>query len=426
MLMPGTKAVGGDQITTLADLSVGFSCAYAIIRVRYWFVSLFFFVFLCFFYRRCSMNKLNKIAAAIALLGSTTAPMVSAQTNMLPTANYNPSWYFAPSIQAYNPDDRLGLDGNGKGIGLHFGKAISPSFDIQLGPNFARRSENGARLDTLKLDADALYMFSRGTIRPFLLGGLGVERYKGTAPSVADVSKTAPFVEAGLGVQFGFTPKVMGQLDFRRTHGFLRSDTPFGTKNVNDNYLSLGLGYAFGGPAMAAKAPPPAPTPAPIVQMPIIPQPAPAPIPAPAPVAIQAPAPAPAPVPMPRVERITMSDTELFDFNSANLRLPQPKLDDMANVLASNPQIANVVVNGYTDRLGTNAYNQRLSQKRAEAVRSYLVGKGVASNRVRAVGHGEANPVVQCSETNRPALIKCLEPNRRVEIDQITVERTVQ
>jgi OOP family OmpA-OmpF porin len=178
---------------------------------------------------------------------------------------------------------------------------------------------------------------------------------------------------------------------------------------------------------MAAKA---LPTPAPQVQMPIIPQPTytpvPAPAPAPAPVIVQAPVPAPVPVQMPRVERITMSDTELFDFNSANLRLPQPKLDDMANVLASNPQIANVVVNGYTDRLGTNTYNQRLSQKRADAVRSYLVGKGVAANRVRAVGHGESNPVVQCNETNKPALIKCLEPNRRVEIDQITVERTVQ
>jgi OmpA-OmpF porin, OOP family len=371
------------------------------------------------------MNKLNKLTMAMALIGSTVSPFICAQTSSMFPDSKNATWYFAPSINAFNPDDRLGFDGNGKGLGLHFGKALSPSWDMQLGPNFARRSENGARLDTLKFDADALYMFSRGTIRPFLLGGVGVERIKATAPGV-DVSSTVPFVEAGLGLQFGFTPKLMGQLDFRRTHGFLRNTTDFGTKHVNDNYLSLGLGFALGGPAMVAKAPP-APTPAPQVQMPIIPQPTPMPAPPPPPpVAVQAPVPAPAPVQMPRIERITMSASELFDFNSPNLRMPQSRLDEMANVLVNNPQIANVVVNGYADRLGTDAYNRSLSQKRAEAVRSYLVGKGVAANRIRAVGHGEANPVVQCNDKDRAALIRCLEPNRRVEIEQFTVERTVQ
>ncbi len=368
------------------------------------------------------MKNLNKIVAAIAVMGSAASTVTHAQT--LPT---NASWYFAPSINAFDPDDRFGVDGNGKGIGLRFGKAIAPRWDIQLGPNFARRSAAGAKNEQLLLGADALYMFSRDTFRPFLLVGVGAERDKITPPAGfgSSFSKTSPYIDAGLGAQYSFSNRFMGQLDFRRVHGFVRdSGGVTGVNASNANYLGLGLGYAFG-----AAAPKAVPTPVPQVQMPILP-PAPvytpAPVAAPAPVIVQAPVPAPAPVQMPRVERITMSDTELFDFNKAQLRLPQPRLDELAATLASNPQINNVSVNGYTDRLGTDAYNRKLSQQRAEAVKAYLVSKGVESSRVRAVGHGEGNPVVQCTEKDRAALINCLAPNRRVEIEQFTVERTVQ
>ena len=59
----------------------------------------------------------------------------------------------------------------------------------------------------------------------------------------------------------------------------------------------------------------------------------------------------------------------------------------------------------------------------AEAVKSYLVSKGVEARRLAAVGKGEANPVVQCDDKDRQALIACLEPNRRVEVEEITVTR---
>jgi OmpA-OmpF porin, OOP family len=365
------------------------------------------------------MNKFNKTAIAIAILGCTSSNLVLAQT-----APTNPSWYFAPSISSFDPDDRYGVNGTGAGLGLRFGKPVSANWDLQFGPAYGRQSKNGAKVEQTTLDVAGLFFFSRGQFSPFLLGGLGIERDKVSAPGLS-ASKTSPMIEAGLGMQYAFSNKWMGQLDYRRVYGFLRNNSTFPFSRSNDNYVSLGLGYTFGAAAAA-------PVRQPQVQMPIIPTPAPMPVapppPPPAPVVTQAPppAPAPAPVQMPRVERITLSDTELFDFNSANLRMPQPKLDEMAAVLASNPQIGSVVVNGYTDRLGTNAYNMKLSQRRAEAVRSYLVGKGIASGRVKAVGHGESNPVVQCSDTNKPALIRCLEPNRRVEIDQFTVERTVQ
>ena len=136
--------------------------------------------------------------------------------------------------------------------------------------------------------------------------------------------------------------------------------------------------------------------------------------------------PPPAPrAPAPRFERYRLSAKELFAFDRADLTASQPKLDEIAVALVRNPQITGIMISGYTDRLGSDAYNLKLSQRRADAVKAYLVGKGVAANHLIAIGKGETNPVVQCRETARAALIACLEPNRRVEIEQITIERPI-
>lgn len=139
-------------------------------------------------------------------------------------------------------------------------------------------------------------------------------------------------------------------------------------------------------------------------------------------VAAPAPKPAPAPPP-PRAEKITLASTQLFGFDSSVLRLPQPKLDEIASALIANQQVSNVVITGYTDRLGSEKYNQPLSQQRAEAVKRYLVSRGVAAARVTSIGKGSSNPVIQCSEKNHTELIRCLEPNRRVEVEQFVVEK---
>ena len=128
----------------------------------------------------------------------------------------------------------------------------------------------------------------------------------------------------------------------------------------------------------------------------------------------------------PRFEKYTLSATELFAFDSAALRLPHPKLDEIATALNRNREINNVVITGYADRIGSKQYNQRLSERRANSVKSYLESKGVDPGRMSAAGKGESNPVVVCTDKARPALIKCLEPNRRVEVEQITIETRVR
>ncbi|MDB5891541.1 MAG: OmpA/MotB domain protein [Polaromonas sp.] len=170
---------------------------------------------------------------------------------------------------------------------------------------------------------------------------------------------------------------------------------------------SLGLVYRFGRkvqtPVAQSAYVPVAAAPAPAVAMPT---PAPAPIAAP-----------------PRTEKYTLSATELFGFDSATLQGNQQKLDDVATALRSSGAQGNVVITGYTDRLGSEAYNQKLSERRAAAVKTYLSGKGVDATRLSAQGKGETNPVVTCTDTRQAQLIKCLEPNRRVEVENFTVER---
>ena len=108
-----------------------------------------------------------------------------------------------------------------------------------------------------------------------------------------------------------------------------------------------------------------------------------------------------------------------FAFGKANLK-PQAKatLDGIYGEIAQINN-ANVAVAGYTDRIGKDAPNVKLSQRRADSVANYLVAKGVPAQSISAVGHGKANPVTgsTCDAVKgRKALIACLAPDRRVEI----------
>lgn len=81
-----------------------------------------------------------------------------------------------------------------------------------------------------------------------------------------------------------------------------------------------------------------------------------------------------------------------------------------------------IIAVGHADRFGSDKYNQKLSEKRAEAVKTFLVGKGVEPNRVYTEGKGEKQPITkpdQCKGPKSKKVVECLQPDRRVEIEVI-------
>jgi len=97
------------------------------------------------------------------------------------------------------------------------------------------------------------------------------------------------------------------------------------------------------------------------------------------------------------------------------------KLDEVV-AMSKQIKLEVIIAVGHTDRIGSDAYNQKLSERRAASVKSYLVSKGVEANRVYTEGKGEKQPVTQpgqCAGPKSPKVIACLQPDRRVDIELI-------
>jgi OmpA-OmpF porin, OOP family len=167
--------------------------------------------------------------------------------------------------------------------------------------------------------------------------------------------------------------------------------------------LLVGLAIAAG---CATEPPAPEPKPAP--------PPAPVPPPPPKPRAAEPEKPKPAPEkPKPVAEKVTFAADVLFDFDKAVIKPEgKSKLDDISNK-TKGVNLEVVIAIGHADSVGSDAYNQRLSVRRAESVKAYLVSKGLEANRVYTEGKGEKQPVADNKTADGRA------KNRRVEIEVI-------
>lgn len=117
---------------------------------------------------------------------------------------------------------------------------------------------------------------------------------------------------------------------------------------------------------------------------------------------------------------VNLSADSTFAFNKATLTASAKATLDNAVIakLGSCAAVDTLIITGHTDRLGSQGYNQKLSEKRADAVKAYLLGKGVKAANVETMGAGKTQPIKGCDDKlGRKKLIECLAPNRRVTVD---------
>ncbi|MEQ1593674.1 MAG: OmpA family protein [Casimicrobium sp.] len=204
------------------------------------------------------------------------------------------------------------------------------------------------------------------------------------------------------------------------TNNVVRSGR-YGTNNASCNlcwrtsYWTPAMAIAECDPDLVKKAAPAAAAPAPAsTAKPAAPAPA-------APAAAAKPATPPAAPAAPSVQKITLASKALFDFDKAVLKSEGKAVLDREIVsrIKEVQKLELVLVTGHTDRLGSQQYNQKLSERRAAAVAAYLASKGVAKDKIETLGMGKTQPVpgVVCEQKNRKALIACLQPHRRVEVE---------
>jgi OmpA-OmpF porin, OOP family len=329
------------------------------------------------------------------------------------------SWYLAPRVGVDVPDkDRTTKTSLYSGIGL--GAWVNPNLSVDLeyalnNADFKNTSPRaGRQWESVQLDVAGRYYFGdvSNQWRPYLMGALGAVRHKAFSGATLENSSFSsgggwdPMAAVGVGISYNLSDRLAfrGEVAARydRDNNSLNSpvsDAAGFTKRQSgfvDGIATVGLTYSFGGHAAAAPPPP-------------------------------APPPPPPPAPPQREQAVEKAQT--IDLRGVEFKFDHPKvgeklvpslkaptadsvqiLDEAIDTLKRNPNVK-VEVDGHTDSVGSDAYNQKLSERRAKGVFEYLTEHGVPQSQLDGPrGFGESQPI----DTNDTAAGR--QRNRRTEL----------
>jgi OOP family OmpA-OmpF porin len=123
---------------------------------------------------------------------------------------------------------------------------------------------------------------------------------------------------------------------------------------------------------------------------------------------------------------LTFEAEPLFNFDKAFIRGDQRRILDEFVASLAGTEYESIEAVGFADRIGPEAYNQKLSERRAEAVKAYLAAKGIPAGKIRTEGRGEAETITgdACAKMRGKALIGCFQPDRRVDVTVTAVKLT--
>lgn len=300
------------------------------------------------------------------------------------TKDYRSSFGAPASQQGYTNDmDRSSFTGGIFG-GYNFNKwfGVEAAYDYVNNLKFNNGSDKELWANNLEVALRVAFPVINDDLEIFTK--YGVNLYNVNSNYAEHKNGVSPLL--GIGVQYYFTDNIFGRVEYDWLHNLGTTSKALGAR-PDANLFTLGIGYSFGSRDAA-------------------------------PVVVEAPAPA---APQKKVinEKLTLDADVLFKFDKSDLSVEgQNRLGQLADdINGKNIENRHIAVVGHADRIGKAAYNQKLSEKRANTVAGYLNKKGVTVDSVE--GRGSTQPVTgsECKGLKRAKLVKCYARDRRVDVN---------